>query len=204
MVLSEEKIKSIQKKLEGLSDEAKEKKLQEILSGMTEDEVAEISEGRCPFCLIGSGQTVAHKVFENNDVMAILDINPANNGHVILFPKKHFGVLGQIDDFLIRELFSVANKISIGIFEGLKAEGTNIFVANGKVAGQNAPHFLIHIIPRYSDDKILFQWDPKELEEGDKIARKIIEHLPKEKKEEKLTRKKAEIEDYDDFFPGKA
>ncbi|MDD5253836.1 MAG: HIT family protein [Candidatus Nanoarchaeia archaeon] len=204
MVLSEEKIAKIQSQLAGLSEAEKEKKLQEIISGMSEDEVNEMNEGKCIFCLISQGNIQATKVFENSDFMAVLDINPANPGHVILFPKKHFKVLGQMDDYSIKELFLIANKIGVGIFEGLNAEGTNIFVANGAVAGQNAPHVLVHIIPRYKDDKISFEWVPKELKDPEKLAKKIISKIPEDKKEKTIKRVEEVIDDvdYDDQYPG--
>ncbi|MDD5331356.1 MAG: HIT family protein [Candidatus Nanoarchaeia archaeon] len=204
MVLSEDKIRKIQSQLAGLSDEEKEKKLQEIISTMDDDEVNQINEGRCPFCMIAHGKIESIKVFENSDFMGVLDINPANPGHVILFPKRHYMVLSQMDDHSVREMFSIANRIAKGVFEGLNAEGTNIFVANGKAAGQNAPHLLVHIIPRYENDGIVFSWDPKELHKGEELAKMIISKLPKEEKKEKIINKEEEIIDFDfdDDFPG--
>jgi histidine triad (HIT) family protein len=78
----------------------------------------------------------------------ILDVR----GHVLLLPKRHKAIMPQMDDLEIGHIFTVAKHISGALLKSLKAEGTNIFVANGSLAGQKAPHFMVHVIPRREGD----------------------------------------------------
>ncbi len=120
----------------------------------------------CQICdMIKSG--ALKKIYEDNDVIAILCPEPVSQGHVWIMPKKHYPIIEQIPDFDIGHLFWIANKVSITLFEVLKVQGTNIFVENGVAAGQTHNHFLINIIPRMPDDKIKLEWQPRQLTEED-------------------------------------
>jgi len=77
----------------------------------------------------------------------------------------HYPIIEQVPDAELANLFGVANKISSSIFEDLKVQGTNIFVANGIPAGQTVAHFLINVIPRQENDGVNLQWKPKQLTE---------------------------------------
>src|SRR3989338_879952 len=163
MALSEEKIAEIQKQLQGLSPEEQQKKVQEILATLSPEEREELTGGpqECPFCSMVAGQIQVKKVYEDDRVMAILDINPANKGHTLLFPKTHVQFSAQMSNEDFGYVIVVANKLAASIFESLKAEGTNILVQNGPIAGQTAPHFLVHVIPRYKEDGVVLAWKPK-------------------------------------------
>jgi histidine triad (HIT) family protein len=106
----------------------------------------------CIFCSIAAGKIPSKKVYEDEICIAVLDINPAASGHILLLPKKHAAVMPQIEGQEISHMFMVAKSLSNVLLRALKAEGTNIFVANGALAGQRAPHFMIHIIPRKDGD----------------------------------------------------
>ncbi len=185
MALTQEKIDSIKKELEGLSPEEQQKKLQEILSKLPPEEREELMGGsgggggeqQCPFCLMVEGKIPVRKVYEDDVCVAILDINPANPGHTLLFPKKHYQLFAQIGDREVAHLFKVANKLSVAMFESLNPIGTNILVANGPGAGQTAPHALVNIIPRFDKDEVQLAWNPKKQtdEEMDAMAAKIRE-----------------------------
>ncbi|MBW2990017.1 HIT domain-containing protein [Candidatus Woesearchaeota archaeon] len=120
---------------------------------------------KCIICRMVDGEIPVKKVYEDDDVLAILDFNGANPGHAFVIPKKHIPILEQIPNGLAGKLFNVANKISSAIFDSLNVEGTNIFVANGVSAGQMVAHFMINIIPRKNNDNISLQWQPKKLSE---------------------------------------
>lgn len=120
-------------------------------------------EDSCVLCQIVKGKVPALKIYEDEDTLAVLDINGANIGHCFVIPKEHFPIFEQVPDELTGKLFKVANAISTAIFETLKIEGTNIFVSNGVVAGQTVAHFMINVIPRRQDDGINLQWQPKQL-----------------------------------------
>jgi len=157
--LTEEQIQEIKEKIATMSPEELEelKKKQAELIGQ--------QGGECPFCLMGKGQIPTKKVYEDNEFLAILDINPANKGHVLLIPKEHVNNSLQLNREMTMKLYFLANEISKRLVEVVKAEGVNLFVANGGVAGQRVEHLMVHIIPRFNNDKISFLWDAKKIDE---------------------------------------
>lgn len=167
MALTEEKIQEIKEQFEGLSPEEQKAKLQEILASLPPEDREQLMGGQqqCPFCLMVQGQIPVKKVYEDDICLAILDINPANKGHILLFPKTHYQLLAQADDNEVAHLFKIANKLSTAVFEAVEAQGTNILVANGPVAGQTSPHVLINIIPRFEKDKVSIGWQPQKIDE---------------------------------------
>ena len=121
---------------------------------MTPEQMAEAAKQQCIFCHISAGRAAAKKVYEDDKVVAVLDINPANPGHVLLVTKEHYTVMPQIPDDIIQHIGMVAKAISHALLKSLKAQGTTIFVANGSTAGQRAQHFMLHIIPRMEGDGV--------------------------------------------------
>ncbi len=138
-----------------------------------------MAEQKCIICDIISGDIPAKKIYEDNEIVAILDFNGANPGHSFVIPKEHIPILEQIPSNLVGKLFNAANKVSSAIFETLKVQGTNIFVTNGIAAGQKVAHFMINIIPRKENDGINLQWQPKQLseEEASTIELKLKEEI---------------------------
>ena len=119
----------------------------------------------CLVCQIVEGNVPSKRVFEDDSLLAVLDINGANPGHCFIMPKEHYPIIEQVPDKEIGKIFNVANKISSAVFETLRAQGTNIFVANGIPAGQTVAHFMVNVIPRFEKDGINLQWQPKQLDE---------------------------------------
>ena len=119
----------------------------------------------CILCQIVNGNIASKKVYEDDNILAVLDMNGSGPGHCFIMPKEHYTIMEQVPDMLIGEMFGVANKISSAVFESLNIQGTNIFVENGIAAGQNVAHFLIHVIPRNENDGINLQLQPKQLSE---------------------------------------
>ena len=188
MVLTPEKINEIKAQLAGLSPETQQEKLQEIVVTLDPEEQEQLfGKQKCPFCAMAAGEIPVKKVYEDAECIAILDINPANKGHMLLFPKKHYGMMAQMPDDEAGKLYAVANKLAKAAFDGLKASGSNIVVGNGAIAGQRAPHALINIIPRFDGDKVVVGWNPVKLSEDemDDALKRISANIPKEKKEEK-------------------
>lgn len=142
------------------------------MDGYTEIEPTPVSEEEapgvgCPFCLIAEGKLDAKIVYSDGTFLGILDINPANPGHVLLFPKFHYTSLGDMNDDLASRMFVVAKRLSNVLLETLHAKGFNMFLANGQIAGQKVPHVLLHLIPRFDQDGLVFTWKPKTLSESD-------------------------------------
>jgi histidine triad (HIT) family protein len=127
---------------------------EEELANMSPEQLQELQKQNCIFCHIISGKVASKKIYEDDKVLAILDINPANPGHILLLIKEHYQVMPQIPDDEISHIFMVAKAISHACLKSLNAQGTNIFIANGMIAGQKAPHFMLHIIPRMNVDNI--------------------------------------------------
>ncbi len=114
-------------------------------------------EQQCVFCHIASGKIPAKKVYDDDKVAAVLDINPATPGHILLVPKNHVAIMPQMSDDLIAHIGMIAKQLSHAVIRALKVDGTSVFIANGVAAGQRAPHFLLHIIPRSQNDNVGLQ-----------------------------------------------
>ncbi len=156
-------------------DEEQVRKLQEKLKSMSPEEVQELIKKQCLFCNIIDGNISSNKIFEDDKCLAVLDINPATKGHTLLFPKTHFQFSNQVPEELVGHLFVVANKISEKLFEILKVDGTSIYLGNGQIAGQNVPHVMIHIIPRFEKDNVSIGWKGIKIADSEMI--KLREEL---------------------------
>lgn len=128
------------------------KEFQEKLAKMSPEEREAFFRQQCIFCQIIDGKIESTRIYEDEDCLAILDINPANPGHILLMPKKHLQVGPQVPQEVMERLGKVTKALSNCCLQALKCEGTSIFVANGLPAGQRAQHFMIHIVPRKSED----------------------------------------------------
>lgn len=137
-----------------MTDEQR-KELEEKIKNMSPEELKEFQKQQCIFCQIISGKIPSKKVYEDEHCLAILDINPATKGHILLLPKEHYAIMPQMPDKELGHLYVVAKKLSQALLKGLKVSGTNLFVANGLPAGQRAQHFILHIIPRKDGDGLL-------------------------------------------------
>ncbi|MBI2133747.1 HIT domain-containing protein [Candidatus Woesearchaeota archaeon] len=116
---------------------------------------SETMKENCIFCQIAEGRVQSRKVFEDELVIGILDINPANAGHILLMPKEHYMFMPQVPSSVLSRLFIISRQLSNGLLKALKSEGTSVFIANGGVAGQKAPHFMMHVIPRVAGDGVM-------------------------------------------------
>jgi len=199
--LTQEQVEELNK-IASLPKEKQQQELSKFLKKLSPGQVEFLKKQQgtsCIFCSIVEGKVPSKVIYEDSQVIAVLDINPATKGHTLVVPKKHYNVTALIPDKEIEHLFKVANRISKELFDNLRAEGTNIFVANGAIAGQTVGHALVHVIPRYKDDGLDFYWegkkvDEKELEEvKSKLAGKI--RLEEEKK---IKVEKKKIEKYDE------
>jgi len=121
---------------------------------MPEELTPEEARQQCLFCSIIAGDIAAKKVYEDDKTIAILDINPASPGHVLVLPKEHYAIMPQMPDEVIGYLGQVAKALSLSMLKALKSEGTTFFIANGPAAGQRAQHFMLHIIPRNPNDGV--------------------------------------------------
>jgi histidine triad (HIT) family protein len=106
----------------------------------------------CLFCKIIAGEIPSEKVYEDDTIFAFLDVNPASKGHTLVAPKKHFSRFTDMDAENVASLFEAARKITAALENALLAEGSNIGINDGEVAGQEIPHVHVHVIPRRKGD----------------------------------------------------
>ena len=129
----------------------------------------------CLFCKIVSGKIPSHKVFENDDILAFLDINPVNPGHTLVVPKKHFADMSDTPEEILCKMISTAKMIGAKIMDELGADGYNLGLNNKPAAGQVVGHVHLHIMPRYKGDNLkLWPGQNTNEEELDKIAQKLL------------------------------
>lgn len=153
--------------------------LKEKLKNMSPEELREFQKKQCIFCHIIAGKVQAKKIYEDSSCLGVLDINPANPGHILLMPKEHYTVMPQVPEDEIGRLFIVSKQLSNAVLRSIEAKGTNIIVANGPAAGQKAQHFMIHIIPRKEKDGIKFELPQRTIPEDqlDKLSKEISKRL---------------------------
>lgn len=137
-------------------------------------------------------------LFESQDVVALLSPTPAVGGHVLVVPKAHHAILEQVPDAVVGQMMTVANRMSIALFEGLGCQGTNMIVPNGLPAGQTTPHTGIHIIPRNENDNVNVLWQPKQVkeEEMSAVEEKLKEELTKKPEVPKVEAPKPKKEEF--------
>ena len=112
----------------------------------------------CIFCKIIAGQIPCNKIYEDDSVLAFLDIGPVSDGHVLLVPKEHFEKLDQCSDQVIAGMSSCLGKIAKAVVSAMDAEGYNVLCNNGRTAGQLVDHVHFHIIPRNAGDGVFDRW----------------------------------------------
>jgi histidine triad (HIT) family protein len=132
----------------------------------------------CIFCKIINKDIPADIVFEDDLVVAFLDIKPVSRGHVLVVPKKHTAdVLSATDDVLI-DLMPKVKKIAQALVKTVGADGINISANNGAASGQIIFHLHFHLIPRFNNDH-LPPWPHADSETKTRkdLAEKIKENL---------------------------
>jgi len=128
----------------------------------------------CLFCKIIKREVSSDIIYEDDEVLAFLDIKPVNFGHTLVIPKKHYEKMENTPDDTLSVVFANAKKLMETVKEAISAD----FVALS-VIGIDVPHFHIHLIPRYFNDNMPIFWPRKEYKNGEKekIAEKIKNEL---------------------------
>ena len=131
----------------------------------------------CIFCDLVAGREVSSPVYEDGQVLAVLDVAPINPGHLLVIPKRHIASLAELDEETGRHLFRVAQRLAGALRQsGLRCEGVNLLMADGAAAGQEVFHIHFHVVPRFQGDsfKIDADWNIQPCRtELDEIAREI-------------------------------
>jgi len=148
-------------------DDEQVQALKEKIKNMPPEELKEFHKKQCIFCQIISGKIQSKRVYEDDEALVILDINPANPGHMLIMPKEHYAIMPQIPEETIAHLFTVVKTLSNTALRSLGVQGSNVIVANGVAAGQKAQHFMIHLIPRKEEDGLEFTMPQKDHSENE-------------------------------------
>lgn len=106
----------------------------------------------CVFCKIINKEIPSSVVYEDDNVLAILDLSQATYGHTLVMPKKHVETFLDLDKDTLNKVFSVTQDLAIKIKSKLNASGVNIVNNSYPSAGQSVMHMHVHIVPRYEND----------------------------------------------------
>ncbi len=135
----------------------------------------------CVFCAIIDERAPASVVYEDDEVVAFMDINPVTPGHLLVVPRRHLAALADLDDPLGGHIFNVARHLAAALrASDVRSDGINLFYADGEAALQEIFHAHLHVIPRYPGDGFTIDADwgtnPSH-DELDAIVVNIKQHL---------------------------
>ncbi len=105
------------------------------------------------FCKIINGEVPTYKLYEDEIVLAFLDVNPNHNGHTLIVPKKHYENFFDIDEETLRHILLIGKNIAKELKEKLNYDGISLCQNNGY--GQEVKHFHLHLIPKYENENKL-------------------------------------------------
>ena len=115
----------------------------------------------CIFCKIVAGEIPAHKVYEDDQTLAFMDIGQVNPGHVIVALKPHAATLFDISQEQAGAVFRTVHKVAAAVRSAFSPEGLTVLQANCKAGWQTIPHFHLHVLPRHGDDGVVLTWPAK-------------------------------------------
>jgi histidine triad (HIT) family protein len=111
----------------------------------------------CIFCKIVAGEVPCHKIYEDDRVIAFLDIMPVSQGHLLIIPKEHHQTLATVPDGCLSTVLDLAKRLWGAVEQAFQPQGFNILQNNGSQAGQVIPHVHFHLIPRYNGDRVFIR-----------------------------------------------
>jgi histidine triad (HIT) family protein len=142
------------------------------------------TSSQCVFCRILADKETVAVIYEDESVIVFPVLEPVNPGHVIVVSKQHAPLLTDLDEDIAAHAMRIARRIAEAIRRsGLKCDAINLYVADGEAAGQEVPHFHLHVYPRFNGDGFGFKYDkskhfvPINRQQMDETAEKIKKHL---------------------------
>ena len=121
----------------------------------------------CLFCKIVDGEIPCHKVYEDDLIIAFLDIQPLTRGHTLVIPKEHAPSMDKLSPDSAAALGKALPIVSSAVLKSTGAIAYNLVQNNGPEAGMSIAHVHIHIIPRYPDSTHSFLWDYGKIDHKD-------------------------------------
>ena len=125
------------------------------------------ASSECVFCRIAAGSIPANVVYEDDQVLAFLDIGPLAPGHLLLIPKRHYNVIDELPPDVAMALGAVLPRLVAAARSVTGSDAFNILQNNGRAAGQEVGHVHVHIIPRTDGDGLGYRWRPQAYREGE-------------------------------------
>ena len=138
-----------------------------------------MSADDCIFCKIAAGKIPCNKIYEDEAVLAFLDIGPVSRGHTLVIPKEHFATLHECPEELLAKVTACVRKFAAAVVDAAGAQAYNVLCNNGRAAGQLVEHVHFHLIPRNADDGVFNHWPAGKYEKGqaEAIAAEICSRL---------------------------
>lgn len=126
------------------------------------------------FSRILQGEIPCHRLYEDEHVLAFLDVGPLSTGHLLVIPKERKAFLHQLSDESAAAIGRVLPRIARGMMEATGATAYNVLQNNGSEAHQEVMHVHFHVIPKHADGSgLAIGWDPGTLAEGEDLAERI-------------------------------
>ena len=138
-----------------------------------------MNKDSCIFCKITQKQAPAVFIYEDEKVMAFLDIKPLNGGHTLIIPRAHYENIFDVPKEINAYLHGITKQVTIAVKKATNADGITIIQQNGKAANQDVPHLHVHVIPRYNGQKMPSFTETQEAdkEKLNQTAEKIRKYL---------------------------
>lgn len=125
----------------------------------------------CIFCDIIDGKIPSKKVYEDDEILSILDISQTTKGHTLVMPKKHYENFLQMPKDEYENLMAKVQMIASKVVKNMNANGCNILINTNEVAGQTVMHTHVHIIPRYdANDTVNFSFSENKFDLDEVLA----------------------------------
>lgn len=134
-----------------------------------------MSDSECIFCKIVAGAIPCIRLYEDDETLAFMDINPAQRGHCLVIPKHHAANLFAMPDDALAAVSRSLRRVATAVNAVVKPDGINIVQANGRGANQSVFHFHFHIMPRTKGVEMSLDWghEPGNLEEIGALGKEI-------------------------------
>ncbi len=137
------------------------------------------SEDNCIFCQIVAKKAPSSILYEDEDVMAFLDIRPLHMGHSLVIPKDHFIDIFDTPTDILGKIHAVSKQVALAVKNATGSDGISVFQQNGKAAGQDIFHLHVHVVPRFDGTRLPHFSDLKVVDRSalDEMAIKIRQQL---------------------------
>lgn len=132
-----------------------------------------MADDNCVFCALAAGRVAASMVHEDDQVVAFMDHQPVTPGHVLVVPRTHAQGLEDLSDDAGSLMWALAHRVGRALRRsGLRCEGVNMFLADGRAAFQEVFHVHLHVFPRFAGDGFTIgaDWQVRERDVLDEAA----------------------------------